>query len=231
MCATARFAPTEYDVKGRKIIVQRGQFVASPDEMAAAWNWSRSAVNRFLARLKTEHMIEHETGQGKSLITICNYEKFQSREDEAGHITGQSTGHKPDTNRTPKKECKEGKKDSEQRILTLHSPDPQPSTPDPVAEGFKEFWEKIWPSHPRKAGKVEALRVYSQACAGKHPKADKIDPATLNRAAGAYVESVRDMQFLSGPVQWLRKPGWEPFINGSQQQAPHDFFVGGKVFK
>lgn len=235
MCANARFAPTEYDVKGRKIIVQRGQFVASPDEMAAAWNWSRSAVNRFLARLKTEHMIEHETGQGKSLITICNYEKFQSREDEAGQSTGQSTGHKPDTNRTPKKECKEGEKDSEQKILTLHSPDPQPSTPDPVAEGFKEFWADIWPKHFRKVGKSNCQATYSAACKGTLKNAEKIDPVTLNRAARLFVASVSDPQYLPEPARWIRKPGWEPFLESAQrdqitpdQQRYRDIIAGSR---
>ena len=106
MCAKACFADRLYAVKGKTLMVQRGQFVASPDEMAEAWNWSRSAVNRFLARLKTEHMIEHETGHGKSLITICNYEEYQADTPQAGQERGQESGHKADTKRTAKEKGK-----------------------------------------------------------------------------------------------------------------------------
>jgi hypothetical protein len=106
MCSKACYAPRPYTVKGKTLMVQRGQFVASPDEMAEAWNWSRSAVNRFLARLKTEHMIEHETGHGKSLITICNYEEYQADTPQAGQESGQESGHKADTKRTAKEKGK-----------------------------------------------------------------------------------------------------------------------------
>lgn len=101
---------TKYDVRGQIIEVSRGQFVASPDEMARAWNWSRSAVIRFLMRLQTEHMIEQSTGHKKTIITVCNYEKYQADEPNTGHKSGRNIGHKPDTNRTAKEEGEEGKK-------------------------------------------------------------------------------------------------------------------------
>lgn len=107
----ARYEATEYDVRGTTVAVQRGQFFASPDEMATAWNWSRSAVNRFLTRLKSEHMIEQSTGHKKTLITICNYELYQANDDQPGHTTEQSTGHKADTKRTVKKKGKKGTKE------------------------------------------------------------------------------------------------------------------------
>ena len=100
MVAKARYETDEYDIKGRTIVVQRGQFFASPDEMARAWNWSRSAVNRFLARLQTEQMIGLSTGHKKTLITICNYAEYQG---EAGHQSGHQIGQEADRGRTPKK--------------------------------------------------------------------------------------------------------------------------------
>lgn len=87
------------------------------------------------------------------------------------------------------------------------------SKPDEIETGFKEFWEEIWPSHKRKAGKVDCQKIYRAACEGKHSKADKIPPEVLNRAARAYIASLRgNMEFLKGPKPWLNQPGWEPFL-------------------
>ena len=91
---------------------------------------------------------------------------------------------------------------------------------DLIEEGFQEFWADIWPRHERKAGKADCRKVYAQACRGKHPKADKIAPSDLNAAARRFIASVKDKQYLPGPLPWLRKPGWEPFIAGPDGSAP-----------
>lgn len=93
-------------------------------------------------------------------------------------------------------------------------------TEDLIEEGFTEFWANIWPRHERKAGKADCRKVYDQACRGKHPKADKIAPAELNAAARRFIASVKDKQYLPGPLPWLRKPGWEPFISGPDGAPP-----------
>lgn len=88
-----------------------------------------------------------------------------------------------------------------------------------IAAGFKEFWNDIWPKHFRKAGRADCRKVYFNACTGKHPKADQISPSTLNRCTRAYIASVSDPQYLKGPLPWLRKPGWEPFLDGCEVNA------------
>ena len=107
----ACWKPTQFDIKGKTVELERGQLCASREQMAKAWGWSPSAVERFLTRLQTEHMIERETGQGKSVITICNYAKYQDRNDEAGQEIGQTTGQKSDRHRTAKEEGKKVKKE------------------------------------------------------------------------------------------------------------------------
>lgn len=89
--------------------------------------------------------------------------------------------------------------------------EPEPG-PDMIGEGFRVFWEEIWPSHQRKTGRKDCEKVYRQACEGKHPKAAKILPDELNAATRRYIASVSDRQYLKGPLPWLRQPGWEPFM-------------------
>ena len=61
--------------------LERGQLSASVRFMGEAWQWSKSKVQRFLVRLKTDTMVElsHGTGQltGNTVVTICNYNSYQ----------------------------------------------------------------------------------------------------------------------------------------------------------
>ncbi|WP_065325814.1 helix-turn-helix domain-containing protein [Tritonibacter mobilis] len=91
-----------------------------------------------------------------------------------------------------------------------------------IEQGFAEFWKQIWPNHFRKTGKADCLKVYTQACTGKHAKAQKISPQALNAATRAYIRSVSDQQYLKGPLPWLRQPGWEPFVQDGEQSYRWD---------
>lgn len=100
----ACWKPIKYDVSGKIITLGRGQLCVSRSQLAQAWGWSESAVERFLTRLKTEQMIERETGQGKTVITICNYGKYQDANSETGQPTEQATGQRSDSDRTTKEQ-------------------------------------------------------------------------------------------------------------------------------
>ncbi len=104
----ACWKPTRFDIKGKIVTLERGQVCASRDRLATVWGWSPSAVERYLTRLQTEHMIGRETGQGKSVITICNYAKYQDRANQTGQETGQETGQASDRDRTAKEQGNKG---------------------------------------------------------------------------------------------------------------------------
>lgn len=108
LVAHAAWKPTRHDARGRTILLDRGQLCAGREYLAEKWGWSASAVERFLTRLETEQMIERESGQGKTVITICNYSKFQDVEEKTGQTSGQQTGQKPDRNRTTKEQGNKG---------------------------------------------------------------------------------------------------------------------------
>lgn len=101
----------------------------------------------------------------------------------------------------------------------LEQQTPPDRTEDLINEGFDEFWKDIWPAHSRKNQKADCLKVYSKACKGEHKKADAISPAALNKAARRYIASVTDLQFLKGPLPWLNAPGWEAFMDQSDQAS------------
>lgn len=93
LVAYAAWKPTRVRIKGETIDLQRGELSFSIRFMAESWGWSKSRVDRFISDLRDEGMIEtrakngtsagHKAGQGQSVLTICNYEKYQDPQREA----------------------------------------------------------------------------------------------------------------------------------------------------
>lgn len=115
LCDKAAFNPTVIDVQGKSIHLERGQICHSIRFIANAWNWDKAAVSRFLTRLKTETMIETHTETGLTVITICNYEKFNRSESSPETPTETAPETKVrqerDSSETDKKNDKNEKKE------------------------------------------------------------------------------------------------------------------------
>lgn len=92
LVAKACWKPTRFNVGGKTITLERGQYCCSIRDLADAWGWSKSTVDRFLTRLKTETMIETHSGTGRLVITICNYAKYQDMNDDSGTDDGTHSG-------------------------------------------------------------------------------------------------------------------------------------------
>lgn len=83
----ACWKPSRARIKGEVLELQRGELTFSQRFLAEKWGWSKSRVDRFIAELREESMIEtrskngatagHNAGQGQCIITICNYAKYQ----------------------------------------------------------------------------------------------------------------------------------------------------------
>ena len=108
----AAWTPTSARVKGAIVPLERGQLCFAQRFLAEKWQWSKSRVDRFLKRLVAENMISvcskngavggarsgHSAGQGQSIITVCNYAKYQipvkEQRGNNGATTGQGEGQK-----------------------------------------------------------------------------------------------------------------------------------------
>ena len=100
----ACWKPTKFNIGGKITDLDRGQLCVSRSQLSEAWGWKPSAVERFLVRLETEQMIGRATGQGRTVITICNYAKYQDIEEKAGQPTEQAIGQPSDSHRTTKEQ-------------------------------------------------------------------------------------------------------------------------------
>lgn len=80
MVSAAAWKPVRVRYKGRVLNLDRGQLAISTRDMAADWGWSESKVRRFLEKLKNEAMIDAHSDAGVTVVTICNYNEYQSHE-------------------------------------------------------------------------------------------------------------------------------------------------------
>lgn len=62
---------------GKDVYLKRGQFSHSIIYMAAAFGWGKSRTYRWLKKFEKNGMINTNTETGQTVVTICNYDKFQ----------------------------------------------------------------------------------------------------------------------------------------------------------
>lgn len=79
----AAWKETKHDIKGKTVMVPRGSVCASERRIAEEVGVGRQVVRTFLARLKDEHMINPDPTHGRNIISLCNWEKYQSANDGA----------------------------------------------------------------------------------------------------------------------------------------------------
>lgn len=78
----AKFEETRDLFKNEEIILAKGQLLITVKEIATELNISESKVNRILKKLEIEKQIERRTSNKKTLITVLNWEKYQSDEKQ-----------------------------------------------------------------------------------------------------------------------------------------------------
>jgi hypothetical protein len=100
---------SRWNKKGEEIILQPGQIHVSLRSLSTAWGWSKSKVERFLGRLERVKKAGQQTGQSGIVLTIENWDKYQSTETATGTASETAAGQPRDT----QEEGKEGKKEED----------------------------------------------------------------------------------------------------------------------
>ena len=84
---------TPHDVNGKTVVVPRGSVCASERRMADEIGVGRQVIRTFLGRLATERMINPDPTHGRTIISLCNYEKYQSAKTTANPAPNPALTH------------------------------------------------------------------------------------------------------------------------------------------
>lgn len=88
-------------------ICKRGQSIRTQLTLSKKWNWSRHKVRGFIDLLQKCAQIDAKTTQKMTMITICNYDNYQSERPTEGQqkdIKRTSKGHKQECIKNEKNE-------------------------------------------------------------------------------------------------------------------------------
>ena len=78
LVAKASWRSTRIRYKGHGVCLERGQLAISIREFAVAMDRDKAWIERLLKRLKSEAMVETAAEAGVTVVTICNYDKYQA---------------------------------------------------------------------------------------------------------------------------------------------------------
>ena len=155
-------------IKGRTYNVKRGQFLVAQTTLQKRWKWSQNKVKRFLNLLKNERMVDIQTDERTSIITICNYLDYQSGERAVERTHGrpnertvERAANEQSNDIKRSKELQEGKEVKD----LVDSDEPTGSAKDYLQDEFDRFWR----NYPVKKAKQPALKSFMKLVKGKKP--------------------------------------------------------------
>lgn len=102
--------------KGQAVEVKRGQLHTSHNALASAWGWSAKRVRGFIDRLEKAGNLGAVGDKNGTLITICNYGKYQ----DEGRSQGAKEGADRAQSGRTQEEGKEGKEENNNGGYAFH---------------------------------------------------------------------------------------------------------------
>ncbi len=135
------------NVGGRLVVVARGQFLTSQVHLAKRWRWNRETVSKFLKLLHSDEMADIEasrkTDSGYTLVTICNYEKYQGAVGSESSIqTGNETSDRPATDQQPP-----GTNNNDKNVKKASRAARPPTASDPRISEFRKWFAVEYEKH------------------------------------------------------------------------------------
>jgi hypothetical protein len=182
--------------------LERGQLTYSRSFLCKAWSWtSDKTVRTFLARLKKEGMVDLQTGQLQTIITICNYGVFQFGGTLTGPANGQAMGQQWASNGP-----------EEENIISIKEKKMLPPASPP---GFDD-WYAIY---PRKKQPQDAKRAFAKAIGSGAITLDALMAKTRAFAASWQNEPKDRRKFIPYPASWLNAGGYHDEPDGGDGES------------
>lgn len=193
------------DKKWRGVEIKRGQILTGRLKLSEETGLSEKSIRTALNKLKLTGEVAIETASKYSVITVCNYDKYQSQDENEGPanrpITGPAMGQQWATTKEVKKE-----RNKESSLV--------------ADDRFNLFWEK----YPKKVGKKEARKAWEkQKC--WNGQFDEV-----MAGVDTYVKECvgKDNQFIAHPSSWLNGERWKD--ESEVKLAPGEQIIGGYRF-
>jgi hypothetical protein len=200
LIAQAAFKPHRRRVGSVTVELAVGQVGASTRFMAAKWGWTESSVRRFLRRLKTDAMIDAATDAGITVITVCNYAKYQRVSLPADAASDAQSGAAM-TQQRRKVEDKEYKED-----ISV------PNGTGACAPVYTDSRHELWGEGPPILISLGVAEKQARSMIGSWLKSTKDDAQAVLSA----IQRARDHR-VHNPIPWITNALKVPYEHATRQ--------------
>lgn len=207
MIENARWEDGVVNVLGSPVMLRRGQLSHSLRFMAGKFRWSKAKMEHFLAKLKKFEMCRTDNRTGQLVVTICNYSKYQDRQDR-------QQDSQQDTNRTATGQQQDKEEINKQvnkdtTLLTRA----READPEAVRDAFRAVYDEGTAMFPQLAPKrTEVINRWLEA--GADPERDILPE--MRRHLGKNIQS---WGYFSGGVMDAVSTRTRPLPQGRPRSA------------
>jgi hypothetical protein len=197
---SATYKDSFFYVRGNKVNITRGQCGMSQLTMAERWRWSRGKVKRFLNDLENEQMIEQQTGNLTTIVSICNYEEYQGKKaaDE------QQTVQQADNRQSSRQDSRRGTLKNNKNI--------KKEKKDIYTSEFEAFW-LAYPAH-RRGSKKNAFREWEKISPDLY---NKITESVSQRSNSDIDWLKENGQYIPHAERYLKNERWNDVWQAQSQ--------------
>ncbi len=165
----ARFEDTKKYIGNNVIEIKRGQIHATYRFLANRCGWSTKKVGGYFELLITEKMVKKETEEktGQTLITICNYDKYNAKinsEETDEETARKQQGNEKETRR--KREGNEKETKSNKDNIENNEKNEKESKEDILSAGAKKKLEgsdSIFDSEKKEKGSAQKEKKFDRS--------------------------------------------------------------------
>lgn len=181
---------------GQKVVLQPGQLVTGRKMIAEKLGINESKVKRILLEFESDQQIDRQRGSKSSLISIKNWDKFQSDDQQM-------------TNKRPA---------SDQQVTTLqeHKNNKKNNNIDSgvrvqLEESFEDLYQRYRSLTNSSNGKGDAKKIYIDYCT-KGYKGTKLTPEQIEEYFANYIQENQDQK---------EREGWSPRLKNIDTLMRH----------
>ena len=184
---------------GRHIVeLQRGQVAHAIDYFATAWACSKSTAHARLRHFEKNGFIRTEARTGYTLVTICNYNEYQTSPNDARTLPRTVPERCPNGARTDKKQVNQGKEGKEDTAAAARVGDAASPRPTAVhAVGQRVLTLMGVENDPRWLG--NSSRVEMWLLSGADPDSD-IYPIVTRLMTARNGEPPRSLKYFDAAI-------------------------------
>jgi hypothetical protein len=196
--------------------------------MGRAWRWPEARVRRFLECLKTDAMIDAATDAGRTIVSICNYDRYQWSAGDTDAAIDAPSDARSTQHRRKLEECNNDLKKEGPPSAALSPSKPKPSralAPRDYTPAFETFWAG-YPKTKTSNPKAVAFDVFEKLNAADRDTATASLPAFRDWVSGQF----KGYQ-APGASVYLRQRRFDdlaPVTNGSRAD-PEKVLAGQRI--